>query len=94
VAHGNNLVAVLLNRSNVALVRLDEEDVDDSGDGVVEGSVTNVAPVSVNTINSDTNVGYYNRNALDGGGLTVSAHGFTAELGPHCISKGGAGGRQ
>jgi hypothetical protein len=60
---------------------------------MVDRRVAAVAPVSVDAINSDTNVGYYDGHALNGGGLTVSACGFTAELGPHCVGKGGAGGR-
>ena len=94
VAHGNDAAAVLLNRSNVALVRVDEDDVDDGGDGMAEGRVAAVAPVSVDTINSDTNSGYYDGHALDGGGSTVSARGFTAELGSHRVGEGGAGGRR
>ena len=94
VAQGNNAVLVLLNRSNVALVHLDKDDVDNSSDGMAKGRVAAVAPVSVDMINLDTNLGYYDGHTLNGSGLVVSARGFTAELGPHCISKGGAGGRQ
>ena len=40
VAHGNNIVAVLLNRRNIALVRNNKDNVDNGGDGVVEGPTT------------------------------------------------------
>ena len=58
VAHGNNVVKVWLNRRNVALVRVNKDDVDDSGDGVAEGGVAAAALVSVDMINSDSNLEY------------------------------------
>ena len=61
---------------------------------MAEGRVAAVAPVSVNTINLDTNSGYYDGHTLDGGRSTVSARGFAAELGPHRVGEGGAGGRR
>ena len=70
-----------------------KDNVDDGGDGVAEGRVATVALVSVDMINLDTNLGYYDGHTLNGGGLVVSARGFTAELGPHRIGKGGARGR-
>ncbi len=52
------MVKVWLNRRNVALVRINKDDVDDSSDGVAEGGVAAAALVSVDMINSDTNLEY------------------------------------
>ncbi len=92
--HGKDTVTVLLNGSNTALVRVNKDDVDNGGDGVTEGGVAAVVTVSVDMINSDTNLKYYNGHAHDGSRLAVSTKGFTIELGPYHVSKRGAGGQR
>jgi hypothetical protein len=82
VAHGNDAVAVLLNGSNGSLVRVNKDNVGDSGDSMAEGGVAAVVTMSVGKINLDTNLEYYDQHALNGSGLTVSARRFTIKLGP------------
>ena len=84
-AYGNDAIAVLLNGRNVALVRVG--DGDGGGGGAGGGAAAAAVPVSVDSINSGTNSGYYVDYALDG--RVVSAGGFTVELGPYYRDDGG-----
>jgi len=85
-AYGNDAIAVLLNGRNVALVRVGDGD---GGDGGAGGGAAAAVPVSVDSINSGTNSGYYVDHALDG--RVVSAGGFTVELGPYYRDDDGGG---